>query len=105
MAAGLFRFRYRLRTLFFALTIACVGAWMGRILWFQQQAEFHHSQVVKRVQESEKMFLAGRPFSRQHWEAVRQQLTLACAYDHASCHPWMTLADARVQVQRDRLAD
>ena len=96
-AAG---FRYRLRSLFLVMTVACVGAWTARIFCFQQQARFHHRQVERHVRESEKMFLAGRPFSRDRWKAIHRQLTLACVYDHASCRPWLTLADAQAQVEQ-----
>src|SRR5260221_10351010 len=104
MAAARFRIQYRLRSLFLVVTVACVGSWAARIICFRKQASFHHRQVEKHVRESEKMFLAGRHFSRTRWDAVRRQLTLACAYDHASCHPWLTLADAHAQVEQDHSA-
>ena len=103
MGAAASRFQYRLRTLFLAMTVACALAWTGRIFCFHQQARFHHTQVERQVRESEKMFLAGRPFSRQRWAAIRQQLTLACAYDHASCNPWLSLGEAQAEVKQDRL--
>ena len=96
-------FRYRLRSLFLVMTVACATAWTGRIFCFQQQARFHHRQVERHVRESEKMFFAGRPYSRDRWDAIRDQLMLACVYDHASCHPWLTLADAQAQMEQSRV--
>jgi hypothetical protein len=104
MAAGAFRFQYRLRTLFLFFSLACLATFIGRIICLQQQARFHHRQVEEDVRDSERQFLAGRPFSCERWKAVRRQLTLACAYEHALCHPWLTLSEAHAEVERTRLS-
>ena len=100
MAAAGFRFQYRLRTLFVVLTLMCPAALAARAGFLHRQASHHHRQVEAHVRQSEHSFHAGRPFSRERWADVRRQLNLACAYDHASCHPWLTLAEAHAEVQQ-----
>jgi hypothetical protein len=102
MTPAAFRFQFGLRRLFLMMTIAGVGIWTGRIVCLHRQAKFHHHQVESHVRESERMFLTGRPFSPKRWDNIRRQLKLACAYDHAFCHPWLTLAEAHTQVEEQR---
>jgi len=99
-AAPPFRYRYRLRSLFLVMTMACVGAWGARIFCFHQQARYHHRQVDLELHESTLNFSADLPYSQARWERVRQHLHLACVYDYASSHPWLTLADAHAEVNR-----
>jgi len=99
-AAPPFRYRYGLRTLFVVMTMACVGAWGVRIFCFHQQARYHHRQVDLQVHESTMNFAADLPYSEARWERVRQHMHLASVYDYASCHPWLTLADAQAEVNR-----
>ena len=100
MPAAGFRFQYRLRTLFLVLTLMCPVALAARAGFLHQQASVHHHQVEAHVRQSEQSFQAGRPFTRERWADVRRQLNLACAYDHASFHPWLTLAESHAEVQQ-----
>ena len=98
------RFQYRLRSLFLLVLFTCLGSWTARIICFHQQARFHHGQVQMHLREREKMFWAGRTFSQARWTEVHTQLALACACEHAVCHPWLTLVDARTEVAESRKA-
>ena len=98
------RIQYRLRSLFLFMTAACVGIGVAaRIVRFQQQARFHHGQVDRCVDEAQRMFSAGSPCPRGHWDDARRHFALACACDHAVYHPWLSLAGAQAHVAQAQL--
>ena len=102
MAAA--RLQFRLRTLFVVMTLACLGTCtVARVIGFQQQARFHHSQVERRVSEAQRLFFAGRPCPHGLWDDARRHLALACANEDAVYHPWLSLAGAQAQVAERQL--
>ena len=91
-------FQFSLRTLFIVMTTIYVGLGpTSRIVHFRHRAAYHHRQVEQQIKTANRVKVTYPAWrSERVLKLAHHHLILATAYDYASFHPWLSVADAQV---------